>query len=287
MDGERRRIDRELARAPPGGRRWLVSREGHTLAVVHRPEIFRMGSPESEPDRDDDETAHDCLIPRSFAVATHEVTAEQFQRFLDATGRTHRPPRLHSSKDPEAPVVSVSWLEAAQYCRWLSEREGVDPDEMCYPPVDEIKEGAKLPADYLSRTGYRLPTEAEWEYACRAGAATARAYGSSPAMLRHYGWYIQNSGDHTWPVGRLKPNDLGLFDMYGNAWEWCQNQLKPYPAGPGVSEDREDQTTISLRDRVMRGGAFGSHDSNVRSARRYPFQVTYLSVGLRVVRTVR
>ena len=283
-EAECRRIDRELAGQPRGRRRWYVSRMGFTLAVVPGPVTFRMGAAESEAEHQGDERPHTCRIPRSFALATCEVTAGQFERFARATGTSHRLPGNHSGA-ADAPVISVSWLDAARYCRWLSEQEGIPEDQMCYPPCGEIKEGAELPRDYLSRTGYRLPTEAEWEYGCRAGATTARAYGASETMLAQYAWYIRNSGDHTWPVGRLKPNDLGLFDTYGNAWEWCQNQLRPYPTG-AEHEDREDSSRISLRDRVMRGGAFGSHASNIRSARRYPFQVTYLSVGLRIARTV-
>src|SRR5438094_7675754 len=97
---------------------------------------------------------------------------------------------------------------------------------MCYPPIDQIKKGMTLPADYLQRSGYRLPTEAEWEYACRAGAVTSRYYGESEELLGKYAWYGSNSAGHTWPVGMLKPNDLGLFDMHGNVYTWCQERFR-------------------------------------------------------------
>ena len=87
-------------------------------------------------------------------------------------------------------------------------------------------EGMTIPADVLQRTGYRLPTEAEWEYACRAGAVTSRYYGHSIDLLDAYAWYQANSKDHAWPCGSLFPNDLGLFDMLGNVYEWCQDSIE-------------------------------------------------------------
>src|SRR5262249_58478902 len=107
------------------------------------------------------------------------------------------------------------------------------------PPVAEIekckdgKKPLKLPADYLSRTGYRLPSEAEWEYACRAGTRTSRFYGSSEEMLAQHAWYNTNAEDRTWPGGQKKPNGFGVFDALGDAYEWCQEAGKDYERGPG------------------------------------------------------
>src|SRR5207249_9443110 len=124
----------------------------------------------------------------------------------------------------DCPIIIVDWFDAARYCNWLSRRERIPEDQWCYPK--EIKPGIKLPADYLKLTGYRLPTDAEWEYACRAGASSSRPYGSSDLRLGQYGWCYENSGVIFHPVGQLKPNDLGLFDILGYAFEWAQEPLR-------------------------------------------------------------
>src|SRR5205807_1829546 len=121
------------------------------------------------------------------------------------------------------PMNVVTWYDAAAYCNWLSKKEGLEP---VYEPNEagEFASGMKVKAGYLRLNGYRLPTEAEWEFACRAGAQTSRYYGETEELLGNYAWYTKNSGDR-WMlgVGSLKPNDLGLFDMLGNAWQWCED----------------------------------------------------------------
>src|SRR5262249_10922069 len=153
------------------------------------------------------------------------------------------------------PIIAVTWYEAAQYCRWLSEQEGVAEDQMCYPSVADIekaKDGTtplKLPADYLSRTGYRLPSEAEWEYACRGGSQTSRFYGSSEEMLDQHAWYLKNAENRTWPVGQKKPNGFGFLDALGNTWDWCQESGGPSPMGKGgkPTPDEEDKRDVTDR----------------------------------------
>jgi serine/threonine protein kinase/formylglycine-generating enzyme required for sulfatase activity len=290
-------LDEKLRGAvPPTGRRWYVNRQGQTLAIVWDPEDYLMGSPGQEFRRGEDEVLHRRRIGRSFAIGTKTVTVAQFQRFVDSRPGFRHYYKERVSPDADCPIINVSWYEAAQYCRWLSEQEQIAEPEMCYPAVAELekyKDGKtplKLPADYLRRTGYRLPTEAEWEYACRAGTRTARYYGDGDELLSRYAWYIPNSQYRTWPVGQKKPNDLGLFDMLGNVWQWCHDSYQQYPASPeGPTLDREDPRPVSDSDRVLRGGSFEDDTTKVRSACRVHGQPInwYDDIGFRIARTVR
>jgi formylglycine-generating enzyme required for sulfatase activity len=129
----------------------------------------------------------------------------------------------------------------------------------------------KLKANYLHLTGYRLPTEAEMEYACRAEAVTSRYYGESVELLGKYGWYIGNSGGRSRPVGSLKPNDFGLFDMHGNVWCWCQERWKDYAQAQGGKPTEDIEDILDVKDgesRVLRRGSFFVGALGVRSAER-------------------
>jgi formylglycine-generating enzyme required for sulfatase activity len=273
-------IDKELAtREVEGKWQWYVTRQGQTLVIVRRPGEFRMG---------EEKERHRRRIDRTFAIASTEVTLEQFLRFR----KDHRYEKEYAPTT-DCPVNSVSWYDAAAYCNWLSEQEGIPRDQWCYlaNAAGRYAEGMKLAPDFLQRTGYRLPTEAEWEYACRAGATTSRHFGIADAMLGNYAWYVPNSNGRAHPVGTKKPNDFGLFDMYGNAAEWCQDAFAPYPPASGKApiEDPEDQQLIipSVK-RVLRGGAFLSPASEVRSASRsgFPPNLSLVLAGLRVARTL-
>src|SRR5262249_4623921 len=122
----------------------------------------------------------------------------------------------------DSPARWVTWGIAAEYCNWLSEKEGIAKEEWCY----EISEKRiDFATKCLAKCGYRLPTQTEWEYACRAGATTSRFFGTSEALLKEYAWCrTTGDGKGPFPVGQLRPSDLGLFDVYGNVSEWCLDQ---------------------------------------------------------------
>jgi len=274
-------VDLELSRVKErGNRRWFVNGEGQTFAVIEGPVEFRMGSPATETERfAASEPLRRMVIPRRFAVATKEVTVAQFQRFLKVGGITNDRYQVDAgtlnkfSPDSDGPWIGPDWYTAAHYCNWLSEQEGLPRDQWCYIPAEggAYAEGMTIPADVLRRSGYRLPTEAEWEYACRAGATTARYHGLSLDLLGAYARYQANSSEHAWSCGDLLPNDLGLFDMLGNVFEWTLDEVRA---------EKQSRKTIYydiiniigyINDkslRILRGGAFNYRPAVVRSALR-------------------
>jgi serine/threonine protein kinase/formylglycine-generating enzyme required for sulfatase activity len=252
----------EKEKAPP---QWYVNGQEQTLVVLPGPVTFLMGSPPEEPGHQDPELLHKRRIGRSFALASKPVTVAQFERYLRLNDKILLK-QYAPTKD--CPVHGITWLEAAGYCNWLSAREGIPREQWCYE-TNFFGTVTGLKPNYLSLTGYRLPTEAEMEYACRAGAVTSRYYGEAEELLEKYGWYLNNAKTKSWPVGRLKPNDFGLFDMHGNVWNWCQESFQPYRKNLGdvPVEDIEDIQSIQS-SRVLRGGAFGGPAALVRSAQR-------------------
>ncbi len=282
-----------------GSRRWFVNSQGQTFAVIEGPVEFRMGSPPTDTERTPgSERSRRMRIPRRFAIADKEVTVEQFQRFLTLARITidsfHLPPGFVAKycPDSEGPQICADWYIAAQYCNWLSEQEGLPKDQWCYLPNGSgvFAAGMSIPANVLERRGYRLPTEAEWEYACRAGAGTSRYYGHSIELLEAYAWYQANSKEHAWVCGGPFSNDLGVFDMLGNEYEWCQDRFNASKSGQkGVINDiiRITEYIDESHPRPLRGGSFGDPPSNVRSATRIAGAPAYRfsNFGFRPART--
>jgi serine/threonine protein kinase/formylglycine-generating enzyme required for sulfatase activity len=265
------RIRQELAKENGTAKpHWYVNGQGQTMVIVPSPVVFLMGSPTTQADRNENELLHRRQIDRRFALAAKPVTVELFRRFCPGFSQSE----MRRYPDSTCSIGGVTWYEAAEYCNWLSEKEGLPEKEWCYEAnqAGKFAEGMKPAPGYLKRLGYRLPTEAEWECACRAGTVTSRYYGETEELLHHYGWHAGNAAQRTWPVGSKKPNDWGLFDMHGNVWNWCQNSYQSYALGRGetILEDNEDtQNIINQASRVLRGGSFVSNPRYLRSARRY------------------
>lgn len=293
-------IDRRLATGNiEGNRRWFVTKNNqHTMVLFEPTDEFKMGSPEDESGRIPSREMQAVVdIPYNIAVASKEITRTQWQAFLDANPDV-KYKEVALSVNPQNPQGSINFLDAAKYCRWLSEAENIPEDQMCFPPIPEIKDGMKLPKDYLERTGYRIPINPEWEYACRAGTTTSRCYGDSLELLHKYGWNDWSNRPFKsifgpQPVGRLKPNAAGIADMHGNVVEWSLEKYVHGIAQTGVPRkilNHIDEPRVKdLDGRILRGGHFQNRDSAVRSAYiswdtvdgRYPGH------GFRVVRTVK
>jgi formylglycine-generating enzyme required for sulfatase activity len=279
--------DAELSQLKdPGQRRWFVNSRRQTFAKIEGPVEFRMGSPNNEPDRFYNETPERRVISQRFAIAIKEVTVKQYQEFVKANPGVDHAKSDQYSPDPKGPMNHLTWYHAAAYCNWLSEKEGLPRDQWCYLPNEQKKydEGMKVPADFLQRKGYRLPTEVEWEYASRAAATTSRHYGLSVDLLEQYAWYQAISHNHAWPCGSLMPNDLGLFDTLGNVREWCQERSMSHQPGRAASPTSD---TIDDAPRLVRGGASLYPPAYVRSAHRSWQPPSHLSTesGFRVART--
>jgi len=204
---------------------------------------FQMGNSGGEAD---ESPVHKVLVD-SFLMDRYEVTQEQYEKLINGN-----PSHF---KGPQNPVEQMSWAHAALYCNARSRGEGLEP---CY---DE--ETAECD---LSKNGYRLPTEAEWEYACRAGTNTDYYFGGEARKLKAYAWYAENSFEKAHPVGQKQPNSYGLYDMCGNVAEWCndiygENYYKDSPEknppGPSAGEKY-----------VLRGGSWNSSADKCRSAYR-------------------
>jgi formylglycine-generating enzyme required for sulfatase activity len=191
------------------------------------------------------------------------VTAKQYRRFNPTYPYAY-------DGDPDGPLAGVTWYDAAAYCNWLSQQDGIPSEQWCYAPNADGKyaDGMTIKSNFVELTGYRLPTEAEWELACRAGALTGYFYGQSEELLTEYAWVFENSQERAWGVGRLEPNDLGLSDMHGNAWCWCQDRIETSKLPKSkLGEERQPAETIrDNRHTALRGGSFNTKARRARAA---------------------
>jgi formylglycine-generating enzyme required for sulfatase activity len=212
---------------------------------------FTMG------DKDEvDAIPHEAVVS-SFYIDKYLVTQEQYQRVCG-----ENPSRWKGDKNP---VEQVRWSDAVRFCNGRSRLEGFQP---CYD--------VETWQCHFDANGYRLPTEAEWEYACRAGIQTAYFFGSNPSKLADYAWFDKNSSGHPHPVGQKRSNPWGLYDMCGNVWQWCNDfyQVDYYQEAPQENpRGPKDGET-----KVVRGGAWKFSDQNCRSGYRYNENPGYVDV---------
>jgi len=275
-------MKRELAKAEPAETdRWYVNEHGLTMVIFRGPITVRVGSPTDEPNRDaSDEGVVEKQISRSFAISTTEVTLEQYLEHWPLFPHRNNP----YSPDPDCPVNSLTWHRAAEYCNWLTDQE-LGIDERCFYTSDDEMVSA---VDCLSQTGYRLPTEAEWEYACRAGTTTAYSWGNDGRMADRYAWLSSNSQGRHSPVGTRCPNSFGIFDMHGGVSEWMQDEyIKTRSSG---SDTDSPPIFAENSERVTRGGSAGGFVQFARVANRTPVGAkTGVSIhgGFRIARTVK
>ncbi len=224
--------------------------------ILVEPGRFQMGSPPSQEGRESDELLHEVVITRWFYLMRHEVTHAEWAEVMGGSPSDSHPRGGHW------PVEHVSWFDVAAYANAVSNREGL---EECYTlgdctgtPGDGVFTCGTTRSRGLDCKGYRLPTEAEWEYAARAGTTDAR-YG----QLDEVAWWKENSGEGTHAFGQRAPNAWGFHDMLGNVWEWCGDYYSKYdvistdPQGPPLG-----------RSRLIRGGSFVSEAVNTRTAMR-------------------
>ena len=191
---------------------------------------FFMGTDDTHA-RDKEKPRHKVSIDYDIAMARHCVTVEEYMLYSQATG-VPIPEEKLEDLGVDVPLRRVRWTEAIAYAKWKSTREGKT---------------------------YRLPTEAEWEYACRAGSQSRYCFGDNMAELGEYAWYVENSEDKTHNVGTKKANAWGLYDMHGNVWEWCLDRYaEDYSNTPC---DGSAYALANDKGRVLRGGSYnGDHE---------------------------
>ena len=228
----------------------FVNSIGMTLRLIPAGE-FLMGSLAKGSYEMNELPQHKVVISRPFYLGMYPVTQAEYLKVMNKNPSSN-------SGDDRLPVENVSWFDAVDFCNAQSAIEGLPPFYRINAKVVDVPD--------WSSAGYRLPTEAQWEYACRAGTTTRFSCGDKQTLLREYAWFVLNAKQKTHPVGELKPNAFGLHDMHGNVFEWCWDGFNSnYYAQSPIEDPRGPEQSSS---RMSRGGSFLHPGQFVRSATR-------------------
>ena len=270
--------------------KWLLPIESPNLGTLMPipTGTFMMGSPGTEPNRNSDETQHSVTLS-VFYMGKYEITQEQYEAVMGNNPSNFKSGAAAGENQGKRPVEQVSWYDAIVFCNKLSMMEGLTPAYSIGGNTNPSVWGAAPTSSNSTwdavvcnwnANGYRLPTEAEWEYACRAGTTTA--YNTGDMMSDDTGWYYDNSNNITHEVGKKPANAYGLYDMHGNVWEWCWDWYGSY--GSAAQTDPVGASSGSYR--MLRGGGWNSSAQHMRSAYRnfYNPSDRFNSLGFRLVR---
>jgi len=210
---------------------------------------FQMGNASGEREIDSDEIpVHKVYFTYDFWIGKYLVTYDQYDEFCEAVGNSM--PNDQGWGRRQRPVVNVKWWEAIAYCNWLSEKERLFN---AYDNKGNLMDNIGNPTTNITLVeGYRLPTEAEWEYAARGGIRPCGYKYSGSEILGEVGWFLSNSTRKTQPVGEKKANELGIYDMSGNVWEWCHDCYGYYTKEKQKNKIIENRSNL----RVQRGGSW-------------------------------
>jgi len=238
---------------------------------------FTMGDTDGA---SDEKPTHKVTFTYNFYIGKYEVTFDEYDAFCSATGKSK--PNDQGWGRGSRPVINVTWWDAIDYCNWLSEKEKLPK---AYDSNGNLldKDG-RVTTDITKVLGYRLPTEAEWEFAARGGNKSRGYQYAGSSTVGDVAWYDSNSGGKTQEVGKKAPNELGIYDMSGNVWEWCSDWYGNYSS----SAQTNPYNSTAGSDRVFRGGSWNDLAALSRVAFRYSVSpsIASYSLGFRIARTV-